>query len=73
MDGFETSDRIIVIGATNLEESLDPAVKRPGRFDKILQIPLPDRTARKKIIDHYIKKIKAERNHIDSNILCGKT
>jgi len=36
MDGFKPSDNVIVIGATNFEQSLDPAIKRAGRFDKII-------------------------------------
>ena len=42
MDGFKESDNVIVIGATNLEGSLDSALKRPGRFDKTIHVPLPD-------------------------------
>lgn len=42
MDGFSSADNIIVIGATNLAGSLDSAVKRPGRFDRTISIPLPD-------------------------------
>lgn len=58
MDGFKQSDNIIIIGATNFEESLDPAVKRPGRFDKIIQVPLPDVRGREQIIEYYIKRVK---------------
>ncbi len=36
------TDNVIVIGATNIEKAIDPAVKRPGRFDKIIHVPLPD-------------------------------
>jgi ATP-dependent metalloprotease len=57
MDGFKQSESVIVIGATNFEESLDPAIKRAGRFDKIIQIPLPDVRGRKQIFDYYLKKI----------------
>ena len=42
MDGFEKTDNIIVIGATNHEDILDPAAVRPGRFDKKIHVPLPD-------------------------------
>ena len=42
MDGFRKNDSVIVVAATNLEQSLDPAVKRSGRFDKIVRVPLPD-------------------------------
>jgi ATP-dependent metalloprotease len=47
MDGFKSNDEIIVIGATNFESILDPAIKRPGRFDKIIHVPLPDIKGRK--------------------------
>jgi len=42
MDGFKETENVIVIGATNFEESLDPALMRPGRFDKVIRVPLPD-------------------------------
>jgi len=42
MDGFKETDNVIVIGATNLEKNLDSALKRPGRFDKTIHVPLPD-------------------------------
>ena len=42
MDGFKSSDQVIVIAATNMADQLDKAIKRPGRFDKILHIPLPN-------------------------------
>ena len=73
MDGFKQSDRIIVIGATNMEDGLDSAIKRPGRFDKIVHIPLPDSKARTQIITHYIQNIKANRADIDVKILANKT
>lgn len=47
MDGFEENDRIIVVGATNLVRSLDPALQRPGRFDHKIEISLPNKEARK--------------------------
>ena len=42
MDGFKETDNIIVIGATNFQKSMGPAILRPGRFDKTIQVPLPD-------------------------------
>ena len=42
MDGFKSSDNVIVIGATNLEDAIDPALKRSGRFDKIIRLSYPD-------------------------------
>lgn len=41
MDGFGTEHNVIVFGATNLGDSLDPAIKRPGRFDRQIDITLP--------------------------------
>ena len=58
MDGFEQTANIVVIGATNFEESLDPAIKRAGRFDKTIHIPLPDIRGREQIFDYYLKRIK---------------
>ena len=58
MDGFEKHDDIIVIGATNHEDSLDPASVRPGRFDKKIHVPLPDVNGRKEILDLYLAKIE---------------
>jgi cell division protease FtsH len=42
MDGFETNDQVIVVAATNRADVLDPALTRPGRFDRQIQVPLPD-------------------------------
>ena len=47
MDGFEENDQIIVVAATNLIRSIDPALIRPGRFDRVIEIKLPDVEARK--------------------------
>ena len=47
IDGFKESDNVIVIGATNFEKALDPAILRPGRFDKTIHVPLPDVRGRK--------------------------
>ena len=58
LDGFRENEQIIIIGATNSEKTIDPAIKRPGRFDKTLQIPLPDVKGREQIIKHYLAKVK---------------
>lgn len=60
MDGFMSHDRVVVIGATNLPEVLDPAIMRPGRFDKTIQLTAPDFKGRMEILGHYIKKISAD-------------
>jgi ATP-dependent metalloprotease len=49
MDGFKQSDNVIVIGASNIEDAIDPAIKRPGRFDKIIHVPLPDIRGREQV------------------------
>ena len=55
MDGFESNEGVIVMAATNLPETLDAALKRPGRFDRMVAVPLPDVRGRKEILEHYIK------------------
>lgn len=57
MDGFEKSDNILIIGATNHEDALDPAAVRPGRFDKKIHVPLPDVNGREDIFNHYLSQI----------------
>lgn len=58
MDGFNKREHIFVLGATNSEKDLDSAALRPGRFDKIVHVPLPDQTGRKDIFEYYLEKIK---------------
>jgi transitional endoplasmic reticulum ATPase len=50
MDGLESRGQIVVIGATNIPNSLDPALRRPGRFDREISIPIPDRKGRLEIL-----------------------
>ncbi len=50
MDGLKSRGRVVVIGATNLPNSIDPALRRPGRFDRELEISVPDRTGRLEIL-----------------------
>jgi len=57
MDGFEQNSGIIVIGATNFPGVLDDALTRPGRFDRHVNVPLPDIKGRQQILDLYMKKI----------------
>ena len=58
MDGFDTSDQVIVIAATNREDVLDPALTRPGRFDRRVYVPLPDIKGRLEILRVHAKKVK---------------
>ena len=57
MDGFETNDGVIVIAATNRPDVLDPALLRPGRFDRQVVVDLPDLRGREKILKVHIKKV----------------
>jgi transitional endoplasmic reticulum ATPase len=57
MDGLEDLKGVVVIGATNRPDIVDEALLRPGRFDRLLEIPLPDNEARKEILKiHTLKK-----------------
>src|SRR4030042_1743523 len=58
MDGFESSDQVIVIAATNRMDVLDPALTRPGRFDRQIEVPLPDVKGRVEILKIYAAKVK---------------
>jgi len=60
MDGFKQNNGVIVIAATNFPEVLDSALMRPGRFDRHIQVPLPDVGGRKQIIDYYSKAVKLD-------------
>lgn len=67
LDGMENLHGVIVLAATNRADMIDPALLRPGRFDKIIQIPLPDKDSRKQILDITSKVIPAvtEKSDID--------
>lgn len=60
MDGFSAEHALIIIGATNRASSLDRALVRPGRFDRIVTVPLPDTEKRKAILAFYVGKIRSE-------------
>ena len=55
MDGFNNNDDIVVIAATNRRDVLDQALLRPGRFDRIIRVPVPDKDSRIKILEFYLK------------------
>ncbi len=58
MDGFEGNNGVIILAATNRPESLDPALTRPGRFDRIVRVELPDLQGREEILKVHAKKVK---------------
>ncbi len=72
MDGFDSSEQVIVIGATNRPDVLDPAIKRPGRFDREITIHLPDLKEREAILRVHAEAIKLS-EHADIEVLARGT
>ena len=72
MDGFESSEGVIIVAATNRPDVLDPALLRPGRFDRQVVVPVPDVGGRKKILEIYGKKTKMAPN-VDMEVLARGT
>ena len=72
MDGFEPNAKVIVIAATNRPDVLDPALLRPGRFDRRVTIDLPDRDDRKAILKVHSKK-KPLQDDVNLNIIAQRT
>ena len=66
MDGFEGNNGVIILAATNRPESLDPALLRPGRFDRRVPVELPDLKGREEILKVHARKIKVDEN-VDFN------
>ncbi len=57
MDGFQKIEGIVIVGSTNVPNLVDPSLLRPGRFDKIIYMSLPDRRGRAKIFNYYLSKL----------------
>jgi cell division protease FtsH len=72
MDGFEMKDNIILIAATNRPDILDPALLRPGRFDRQIVVDRPDRNGRKKILEVHTRG-KPLGREIEVDVLAGQT
>ena len=72
MDGFEANDGIIVIAATNRPDVLDPALLRPGRFDRQVVVPLPDIRGREQIMKVHMKNVPAS-DDVDPSIIARGT
>jgi cell division protease FtsH len=72
MDGFESNEGVILISATNRPDVLDPALLRPGRFDRQVVVPLPDIVGREKILKVHMKKTPVGPD-VDRNILAKGT
>ncbi|AOY01770.1 ATP-dependent zinc metalloprotease FtsH [Jeongeupia sp. USM3] len=72
MDGFEGNSGIIVIAATNRPDVLDPALLRPGRFDRQVVVPLPDIRGREQILGVHMRKVPIA-NDVDASVLARGT
>ena len=72
MDGFEENSGIIVIAATNRSDTLDPALIRPGRFDRQVVVPLPDRKGREEILKVHTKSNPLAKN-VDISVIARGT
>jgi cell division protease FtsH len=72
MDGFETDEGVILLAATNRPDVLDPALLRPGRFDREIVIDLPDLNGRKEILEVHCRKIKLAEN-VDLEVIARGT
>ncbi len=72
IDGFNPRGDVRIIGATNRPDILDPALLRPGRFDRIIEIPLPDKEARKEIFQIHTAKMKLKKD-VDLDNLAALT
>ncbi len=64
LDGFDSLENVKIIAATNRPDILDDALLRPGRFDRIIEIPMPDETARSAIISLHVKNMNTKRINI---------
>lgn len=65
MDGFDGKTGVVILGATNRPESLDSALLRPGRFDRRIQMELPDLEGRKAILNVHLQRVKHENIDLD--------
>ncbi len=72
MDGFESNEGVILISATNRPDVLDPALLRPGRFDRQVVVPLPDIKGRQKILQVHLKKSPVD-SAVNSDVLAKGT
>jgi ATP-dependent metalloprotease len=72
MDGFKADSKVVVVAATNMISNLDKAILRAGRFDKKIDIPIPDKLSREKLFHHFMKKIKKQ-DDIDVPRLASRT
>jgi cell division protease FtsH len=72
MDGFDTKEGVIIIAATNRPDVLDPALLRPGRFDRQVVVPSPDLKDREEILNVHVRNIKIAKD-VDLNVIARRT
>jgi transitional endoplasmic reticulum ATPase len=72
MDGLESRGHVIVIGATNIPNTIDPALRRPGRFDREISIPIPDKNGRLEILEIHTRGMPLAKD-VDVEKLAGIT
>src|SRR5476649_2444245 len=72
MDGFEGNEGVIIIAATNRPDVLDPALLRPGRFDRQVVVPLPDVRGREQILKVHLRKVPIS-NDVDASVIARGT
>ncbi|MCX7716533.1 MAG: ATP-dependent metallopeptidase FtsH/Yme1/Tma family protein, partial [Endomicrobia bacterium] len=72
LDGFDTKEGVILIGATNRPDVLDPALLRPGRFDRHIVVPVPDIKGREEILKVHTRKVKLADN-VNLSIIAQRT
>lgn len=72
MDGLKTRGQVIVIGATNIQQNLDPALRRPGRFDREIEIGIPDRNGRHEVLEIHTRGMPLAAD-VDLDHLAGVT
>ena len=72
LDGFESKQGIILMGSTNRPDVLDPALTRPGRFDRHINVPAPDMQGRKDILEVHAKKVKMGKD-VDLGVIAKST
>lgn len=72
LDGFESKQGIILMGSTNRPDVLDPALTRPGRFDRHINVPAPDMKGRKEILEVHARKVKMGKE-VDLGVIAKST
>jgi transitional endoplasmic reticulum ATPase len=73
MDGLKSRGKVIVIAATNRQNALDPALRRPGRFDREVEIGVPDQKGRKEILQIHTRNMPLDRSSVDLDYLASIT